>query len=227
MRKSIVVLIFVVIGTLCIAAGITISGSTTSMRRDIGSNAQSQPVVQIQDIPGTIDGAKNPEKIPDHLAYAALFRMISNRHTEAEKNSIRCYVRQMGLGRQGICPGCPASVGSGDADIEAFIAAAEEFHQRVSIIDSEAAGIKDSTWPNPSLDVLAHLAQLQQQKEALAAEIAASLPAWLSAEAMQRVVKHINEHVKLRIKLIPEPATPPGGPGWQPSEPGQSAHHAH
>jgi hypothetical protein len=225
MRKFTSLLIFLAIGTICVAAGI--SDSTTDTPKAVASDAQPQIDSGTTDLPGTIDGAKDPAKIPDHIAYSALFRMISNRQTAAEKNSIRGYVRQMGLGKQGNCPGCPPSVGIGDADIDAFIAAAEEFHQRVTVIDSEAATIKDSTWPNPPPDVMAHLAQLQQEKEAIATEIAASLSGRLSAEGMSRLINHMNEHVKRRVKLIPEPTTPPGGPGWHLNSPGRLSNHPH
>lgn len=58
---------------------------------------QNPGMAAIPDVPGTIDGAKNPELIPDHVAYSAIFRMLSNRHTKDEIDRVRAYVKQMGL----------------------------------------------------------------------------------------------------------------------------------
>ncbi|MDQ3818074.1 MAG: hypothetical protein M3362_10310 [Acidobacteriota bacterium] len=204
------------------------SKSTANVPNHDVSLPNSLPLAQTPDPPGTINGAEHPEMIPDHAAYAAIFRMVSNRHTPQEINSIRAYVRLlMGLGVQGKCRSCRPSVGVGDADIDAFLAAAEEYHQRVSIIDAQAADIKDRTWPNPSPDVMAQLKHLQKLKENLAIEIMASLPQRLSGEGWQRVRQHINEHVKQRVKLVPEPTTPPGGDGWLPGAAPNAVGHQH
>src|SRR5207244_821799 len=47
--------------------------------------------------PEIIDGAANPELIPDRVAYSLLFRLIANRKTAEEKSHIRAYIRQIGL----------------------------------------------------------------------------------------------------------------------------------
>ena len=104
----------------------------------------------------TIDGAKNPELIPDHVAYSAIFRMLSNRSTQDEVYRARAYVTQMGLGKQP-CKVCPPGFGTADADVNGFLATAEEYYQRVRDIDKQVAEIKDQTWPNPSAEVLAQL----------------------------------------------------------------------
>src|SRR2546425_12698070 len=61
---------------------------------------QNPAMTTIPDVPGTIDGAKNQELIPDHTAYSAIFRMLSDRHTKDETDRLRAYVQQMGLGKQ-------------------------------------------------------------------------------------------------------------------------------
>ena len=168
------------------------------------------------DPPGAINGAKNPELIPTHVAYSTMFRMLSNRRTAAERNSIRTYVRQIiGLGKQNQCHGCRPSTGVSDTDLDALLAAAEEFHQRVSVLDAQAKEIKDQTWPNPSPEVMARLTALQQEKEEIIAQIAASLPRRLSAGGVERVLRHVNEHVKSHTTLTPTPPSPPGGSSWQ------------
>ena len=170
------------------------------------------------DSPGTINGAVNPTMIPDEAAYSVLFRLITNRQTDAEKSRIRAYIRQMGLGDQK-CRSCPFSSESSDKDIDSLIAAAEVFQQRVGILDRQVKEIKDRNWPNPSKEVMAHLALLQQQKEVIVTEIIASLPSRLSADALDKVRRHTNERIKRKMKIVPDPTNPPGGPGWQKHKP--------
>ena len=203
---------------LGIAVGVTGGTSihTTEPAKATAHQTRQQPASASQNTSGIISGAQTPELIPDHVAYSAMFSMFSNRHTETERGSIKAYIRQVvGLGRQTACEDCRQSIGDEDKDIDALLAAAEEFHQRVSILDAQAKEIKDRTWPNPSLEVMAQLTSLQRQKETIIAEIAASLSRRLSGSAMVRVHQHINEHVKRNIRLTPTPPTTPGGSGWQ------------
>jgi uncharacterized membrane-anchored protein YjiN (DUF445 family) len=116
----------------------------------------------------------------------------------------------IGLGKQRKCQGCRPSTGEGDEDIDNFLAAAEDFYQRVSILDRSVAQIKNLNWPKPSSEVIDRLAQLQSQKEAIVKEVAASLRQHLSADGYERVCRHINEHVKLHTKMTPSPTAPPG-----------------
>lgn len=216
---------------LCIVAISIVGIATGTLRNPKKAQATFSPAndapKQIHqkkpDPPGTIDGAKNPEMIPDRIAYMLLFRFIStHRKNETEQKQIREYVRQIGLGKQHRCPqsvvpdDCSLpNVGAGDSDIDALIAAAESFQQQVSVLDAQAKDIKDQTWPNPSPEVIAQLTLLQRQKETLADEIIASLPSQLSPGGLQRVIHHINQRVKHLTKRFPGPLSLPGGPGWQ------------
>jgi len=212
MRKLVVVVTAAIV--IIIGMAVAIPRSATK-RTNVLVNERQRPTSNV-DLPGTIDGAKNPEKIPDHVAYLAMFRMLSNRRTEAEQNSVRTYLRGVvGLGKQRNCQGCRPSAGTGDADIENFLVAAEEFYQRVSVLDQLAAEIKNNSWPNPPPEVMDQLARLQKQKDAMVSDVAASLQLRLSAAGYDRLRQHVNEHVKLNIKMTPSPTTPPNGIGWQ------------
>lgn len=172
------------------------STRTVSLRRHKNINPTDQS--------GVVDGGNNPELIPDQVAYLLLFRFIAGRNTDAERNRIRDYLRFAGLG----CQTCDAqalstSTATNDAEIDALIAAAEEFQQRVSMLDRQAKEIKDHNWPNPSSAVMAQLTALQQQKENLVTEIVASLPTRLGASGMEKLRRHINERVKRRVRMIP------------------------
>jgi hypothetical protein len=203
----------IVLSLIMVAVGLTVSSKS---HPHTGTSMAVGPQVvptNSNDLPGTIDGAKNPELIPDAVAYSAIFRLLSNRRTEDEVIKARAYVKQMGLGKHN-CRACPPAIDTPESDVDALLAAAEEFYQRISVLDQQVAEIKDRTWPSPTAAIMAQLAGLQQQREAVATQVAASLPTRLTPEGMQRVSKHINEHVKQRLKLVPEPTTPPGGEGW-------------
>jgi acetylornithine deacetylase/succinyl-diaminopimelate desuccinylase-like protein len=201
---------------------IAVSTATTRGTAEKGQRDTSPPaapgitVGQVTNPPGTIDGAVHPEMIPDRSAYLMLFRLVANRRSEAEQHSIRSYLRSVaGLGRAE----ANRPFDNTDADIEAVIAAAEEFNERVTVLDGKAAEIKDRTWPNPAPGDLEQLSGLQRQKEALIDEMSLSLLRRLSPGGAASLVRHINQYVKRRVKLTPEPATLPGGPGWQPGMP--------
>ncbi|MFN2454088.1 MAG: hypothetical protein ABR577_07685 [Pyrinomonadaceae bacterium] len=144
------------------------------------------------DPPGTIDGAKNPEMIPDTLAYTLLFDLLSNRHTEVEKGRAKAYIRQAGI--EG-------------ADVDALLTAAEEFRQRAGALDAQAASLNirsHTEHPALSQNDVAQLKQLEKQRESLAEEVIASLPRRLSADGMGKLRQHVNERVKRKTKIFPD-----------------------
>ena len=183
--------------------------------------------LQSQDGPGVINGKDNPELIPDHVAYAMLFRLVANRQEESAQRSIRIYVKQIFH-----CRDCESRLRSGQVtaepagdnpDIDTLIAVAEEHHRRITVLDNEAAKIKGRSWPEPAPEVMAKLTKLQMENEALTAEIAASLPMRLSAEGMQQLRRFIVEHVKPGIKIMPGPEPPPDSDYYHESPPAGSA----
>ena len=216
-RASMLLLLVAVVISICLMTVLPMNsrGSAASEPKAAVTQRESPKGDPI----GTIDGARNPELIPDHMAYMAILRMLANRQTEEERHSIRTYVRQvMGLGNQDWCRGCRESFGPGDGDIDALLAAAEEFNVGVSALDEQAMSIKDANWPNPSPEIMARLTELDLKRDVLIKQIAISLPLRLSKGGMARVQQHIAGYVKRNIKLTPAPATPPGGHGWQREE---------
>lgn len=228
MRKLSVLLI----AALICAVGIVAVTASSNSKQPTGvsagitrqQNVQQQITSTTADLPRTIDGKNNPELVPDDVAYLMMFRLIADRHTEDEKNSIRAYLREAGFGKQN-CEGCPETGGT-DADIESIIAAAEEFHQEMSALDNQANNIKDRTWPNPAAEAISELRQLQTQHDSIVAKAAASLPSRLTPAGVVTLQKHINQRVKRGIKISPGPSTLPGGPDWRYAAPTHD-HHQH
>jgi acetylornithine deacetylase/succinyl-diaminopimelate desuccinylase-like protein len=193
MKRTILLALALVICTIGAVIGTSVSATRSKVEAP-------RPV----DSPNTIDGAKNPELIPDRVAYTLLFRLIANRQSEQQRINIRGYVRQMGLGMQR-CKACPKPEGVKDADddsdLYALIAAAEEFHERVSVLDKQAKEIREANRITPNPQMMPQLELLQREKEAIVDEIVASLPGRLSTDATEKVRSHIKDRVKAKIKM--------------------------
>jgi len=132
-----------------------------------------------------IDGATHPELIPDRTAYSVLFRLIANRRTPEERSRIRAYIRQIGFT---------------DVDVDALIALANEFHERVSPLDAEAKQIKSGNRGIATPELRTQLLQLQRQKEAIVDHLVVSLPDRLSPDGVNQLRQHVTGRVKRRLK---------------------------
>lgn len=185
--------------TLVIALGlvgisiIASKGTTTMVAVDRANSANKAPVTieqQPVDELEMIDGAKNPEKISDQVAYSLFFRVICCRHDDEEKRQGRAYLRRLGLD---------------EMEIETLIAAGEEFDQRVGVLDIQAAEIQMRYHPDhlivPTPDERKQLKQLQKQKERITDEMVASLPTRLGAEGYAKVRQFVRETMKRKVKM--------------------------
>ena len=204
MRKVAVSLAIAMLVFLCVASGM-LRGSANSPKTNPAAAQQPARAPAI-DPPGTVNGATSPDMIPDRVAYSLVFRLISSQHGDEARQRIRSYVRQLGLGKKT----CETSTlpGSDESDIEAFLAAADEYGQRVGILDRQVKEIKDRNWPNPSPQVMLQLEQLQKRKEAIADEIINSLSRRISKDGLMAVRTSIGDRVKHRVKIRPDPPSP-------------------
>lgn len=178
--------------------------------RAVATASAAQPAPPPPPPGEVIDGSRNPERIPDHVAYSLVFRVIADRPGDAEKRSIRAYINQLGVGGKK-CRTCAKGAGpvrddDSDPDVEAMVAAAEEYHRQVSVLDQQAKAIKDATWQNPTPEALSSLAELRRQKIALVNSVVAALEQKLGPDAANNLRLHVNERVKRRTKLRQAPA---------------------
>lgn len=188
--------------------GIIGIASTSSSKAESGSGGTAMPASSAkpvqQDLEGIIDGAKNPEKISDRIAYTLLFRFLSGRNTEAEKNRARSYLRQA-LG----CRDCGTGTThakrdfASDAEVGALLSIASEFEQRVSPLDHQAKDIKDDNKPQLTPNDRAKLKNLQRQKEAVVDALITSLPNRLGSNGAGKLQRYINEEMKPKVKIKP------------------------
>jgi hypothetical protein len=163
------------------------------------------------DLPGVISGARNPEKIPDTVAFRLLLRSLVTPGRDeiragdapAQDASTAKVVRQAHE-RQVF-----TAVGLSDVETVALRAVAEEFDRRVKELDESAAEVKNLAWPDPGPEAIAKLEQLQGKREDLVRELMRSLPQRLGAPAAARLNLYVREHVKAGIQMIQGPMSSP------------------
>jgi hypothetical protein len=142
------------------------------------------------DPPGTIDGALNPQAIPDHVAYGAMLRMLMPRqNSDIERRRALAWAKVAGL------------------DVVAaneLYAMATEFGKRIGPVDRQITEVKNrSTWPDPDEQTKLQLNELNRQKEQIVIELMASLSAKMGASRADILHRHINEKVKRKMKIVP------------------------
>ncbi|MGI8787883.1 MAG: hypothetical protein ACR2HG_09005 [Pyrinomonadaceae bacterium] len=190
-------LFVVIIVAACFVAS---SWNNTSAKTEGTISTTAEPKLQNS---SSTNNQANPDDIPDRLAYMLLFRFLSNSSQSQDENvrrQARVYLKRTPIGRQS-CNTCAVPDPAAEADISVLIAAANEFQQRVDILDQQATRLKRQNRVNPNPNITAQLAQLQQRKEALADTIIAALPGRLSNEGRQGLQRFIREYVKRGIKL--------------------------
>jgi hypothetical protein len=164
-----------------------------------------------EDLPGVISGARNPEKIPDTVAFRLLLRSlvppapddIRAGDAPAQDASTAKVVRQA-YERHVF-----TAVGLSDVETAALRAVAEEFGRRVKELDDSATEVKNLAWPDPGPEAIANLEQLQGQRDELVRELMSSLPQRLGAQAAARLNLYVREHVKAGMKMIQGPVSSP------------------
>jgi len=182
MRRRATLLLTVIVGIVAVA-----TLASTISNKPIGvPDTLAKPTKPPTSL---IDGASNPQRIPDRVAYSLVFTMIASHRTEPEQNRIRAYIRQMGLS---------------DADSSALIAAAQEYALRVGVTDNQANTIimrYHPAHPPLSSEDKNYLEKLNKQRKSIVNDVAASLSQRLSADGFVKVRQHINERVKRKTKI--------------------------
>jgi hypothetical protein len=197
-RKTIYLgVIFLLLPTCLLPLSSQVRDETVSAAK---LDTQSKP----DQSPNIVEGANDPDAIPDYIAYSIMFRIISSSQQLGKKRT-RAYIRHLGLGDKE-CPTCSSQIGQKDQDVDTLIEAADEYNRQVSILDQQAREIKERTWHNRTPEARAALSQLQRQKQELVGKTVASLSVRLRPEALEKLHQYINEGVKRKIKLLPNSA---------------------
>jgi hypothetical protein len=188
-RRLTVLLAIVAVAIVGLASGLSKGTSNTAEAVAVASPPQ-QTGTTSNDPPGTIDGAKNPELIPDEVAYSLFFSFLSDRQTEKERNSMRSYVEQTAL--DGL-------------DVDTLLAIGEAFKKKAAAIDKQARALRDQNPFHPNEQAMA---LFREQHKAVTMEMVASLPSRLGHAGAEKVRQHILGRIKSRVKIIPGPVMP-------------------
>ncbi len=190
------------IAAIASTLAMTTASSNTSKDLAVAKAPTIMPLPQ--DPAGTTDGATQADMIPDRVAYSLLFRFLSGRHTEEEKNRARAYVRMI-FG----CKDCESQTeeqkAATAAEIEAFFSIASDFERNVGALDHQARETKGT--PGTKLDKKAKdkLVNLKKQKDTFVDSLVASLPSRLGASGVAKLRRYIKEEFKKKIKMGPAP----------------------
>ncbi len=141
-----------------------LDSSQTQSRNATVPLAAPQP-----DPPGTIDGAKNPELIPDETAYRLVLLAFAEPENPTDAQTARFQAKIAGAGLS-------------DDDTEAFRRISA--HMQTELDDlraQESAVFAASPMPHPDSVGATKLVEISHQRDAVFAEAMSALPARLSA----------------------------------------------
>jgi hypothetical protein len=190
MRKVITSLIFILVTSMFMFGVLGSPKSTiTSIPNSAGTIAFSPQEIP-QDPPGTIDGAKNPELIPDAAAYTLVLNFFADRD-ESERGKLLAYCRQAMLT---------------DVNLDGMLTAARFYQQQVADLDAQAQAIRER---EPLATAAPKLASLQARRDAAVAEVIEKLPQFIGPRGAAALRRHM-ERVKAHMKIVPGPMMPSG-----------------
>jgi hypothetical protein len=156
-----------------------------------GGPGTAQPQTPQPDPPGTIDGAKSPELIPDEVAYRLVLVALAEREeaTESEKARFRAKIS-------------PARLDEQDTDAVFHILAA--FQKQLDALDAQARPIQArNPFPYPGSVDYQKLLELSLQRQGVFAEAMSAVPARLSVDGAAKLQAHV-QNAKQGMKYLPE-----------------------
>jgi hypothetical protein len=160
------------------------------------TGAPAPAAVPQPDPPGTIDGSKNPELIPDD----AVYRLVLLAFSEPENPT----AAQLARFRSKIAP-----AGLSDDDTEAFRLVLGHMQTELDGLRAQENAIfAANPVPHPDSTAATQLAGISQQRESVFAEAMSALPARLSASGAAKLHDFIQKQ-KHGMKVFPDMPTGP------------------
>jgi hypothetical protein len=140
------------------------------------------------DPPGTIDGKRNPELIPDNIAYELFYRtMCSNPagwDLETRKASLK-------------------NTNFSEAQVAIIIQHANLFAEGMAYIEQKAAQIREQ-YELGSAQANTQLAEIQKQRIQLVEATTSAIIKSLPSEGAKNLQEYVGQIVKSKIKMLPE-----------------------
>jgi hypothetical protein len=175
-------------GTCCSSP--TVSSGTAM--QDTASAASTDTNAPPTDPPGTIEGAKNPELIPDEVAYKMLFiSLVEPEYPTAEQEARQ----QANFGMINL---------SAD-DTAVLLEVLGDFRNQMSGLDAQVGEIlKVTPVPAPGSADWLNISDVEQQKDRLVTDTVETLGARLSPDGVAKLRVHLLDF-KRGVKAIPMP----------------------
>lgn len=176
---------------------ILLSPFLTSNRGFRGTQTQpaQPPPSAATDPPGTIDGAKNPELIPDDVAYRLVLLAVAEPEdaTDAQKTRFRAKIAPAGLSEQ---------------DTEALRLILAALQKELDALNAQANQIlARDPLPLAGTPDYQQLVDLSKQRQPVFAEAMSALPARLSVDGVAKLQTYVRS-VKRGMKYLPESPMP-------------------
>jgi len=163
--------------------------------RTPGTPAAAQPQTAQPDPPGTIDGAKNPELIPDDVAYRMVLLGIAEPEnaTDAQKARFQAKIASAGL--------------NGD-DTQALLGILGTFQSQLDALNAHTNLILASDpIPLAGTPDYQKLVDLGKKREPVFTQAMSALPARLSADGAAKLLAYV-QNQKRGMKYLPETPMP-------------------
>jgi hypothetical protein len=181
--------------SVLLTGGALILRISATPQTETGTTAEQTATVT-PDPPGTIDGAKNPELIPDGVALRMIVLAVAESTNAPEEQKERARAKI-------------ASIGLSDEDAAAFLALLAQFQDEVDAMDKQVVEIYQRTpIPDPASTVYEELVDLGKRKDQLAndAVAATAIPAKLNEDGLARLSAFLPQ-AKKGMKIIPDTST--------------------
>jgi len=179
-------------GTCCSSP----TASSPVASQETTSTASTDTQAQPADPPGTIDGAKNPEMMPDEVAYGLVFLAVAEPMQSTPEQEARPRAK---IGRAGMSK----------LDTEAFLHTVNEYKNKLDALGAQVDEVyRRNPFPHPASTDWQKLADLDRQRQQLTAGTVSALPARLSSDGMRKLYDYLQQ-AKQGMKIIPESITDP------------------
>lgn len=176
-----------------------LSTQPVNVQHEHGTSAQSaasklkQQVERKSDPVGTIYGDINPELIPDSVAYNLFFHsLVATNGTAGSYNPslIKKISKEIELS---------------DENRDKLLQVIHVYQQNEASLDMKAKDLKDKYWPEPSLEVIKKLEDLQAQKDGLILSTFNSLSGKVGLKESKNIQKYVERSFKKNVKIVPDP----------------------
>ncbi len=193
MRSALLIVTF-----LALLAGALLvlnSNPGSSLAQTDAPTAQDQSVTPAPDPPGTIDGAKNPELIPDHVAYRMIVLAVAEPAdaTDEQKERARAKIN---------------AIGFSEDDAASFLTLLGDFQTQAEAVDRQVAEVLvRAPIPHPASTDHRQLVDLGKQRDQLLNDTVAAFPARLSEDGLVKLQAFLAQ-AKKGMKIVPDPPMP-------------------